>query len=84
MSHLAHIKLLVVIWVGHLEHHTARSDTPCREKPRIGLPASKELLAVDVRDLLVWYCGVVCLVSIWALTVVVLAFWLRRMSFALC
>ena len=29
MSHLAHIKLLVVIWVGHLEHHTARSDTPC-------------------------------------------------------
>ena len=29
VSHLAHIKLLVVIWVGHLEHHTARSDTPC-------------------------------------------------------
>ena len=29
VSHLAHIKLLVVIWVGHLEHHTARRDTPC-------------------------------------------------------
>ena len=35
-SHLAQISLSVVIWVGHFEHHTARSDTPCREKPRSG------------------------------------------------
>ena len=53
-------------------------------KPPSGLPAWEELLAVDVRGLLVWCCDVVCLVSFSALTVVVLAFWLRRMSFALC
>ena len=29
MSHLAQISLSVVIWVGHIEHRTARSDTPC-------------------------------------------------------
>ena len=29
VSHLAQISLSVVIWVGHFEHHTARSDTPC-------------------------------------------------------
>ena len=38
-------------------------------KPRSGLLVWEELLAVDVCDLL---------------AVVVLAFWLRRMSFALC
>ena len=70
----------VVIRVGHLKHHTARSDTPCREKPRSGLPAWEELLAVDVRGLSVWCCDVVCLVSVSALTVVVLAFWLRTLS----
>ena len=32
VSHLAQIRLSVVIWVGHIEHRTARSDTPCREK----------------------------------------------------
>ena len=37
MSHLAQISLSVVIWVGHIEHRTARSDAPCREKPRSGL-----------------------------------------------
>ena len=56
VSHLAQISLSVVIWVGHFEHHTARSDTPCREKPRSGLPAWEELLAVDERGLLVWCC----------------------------
>ena len=30
-SHLAHITKCRS-WVGHLKHHTARSDTPCREK----------------------------------------------------
>ena len=78
-SHLAQISLSVVIWVGRFEHHTARSDTPCREKPRSGLPAWEELLAVDVRALLVWCCDAVCLVSVSAMTVVVLAFWLRTL-----
>ena len=58
------------------------------EKPWSGLPAWEELHAVDVRGLLVWCCDVVCLVSVSALTVVVLPFWLKdietRMSFAMC
>ena len=41
-----------------------------------------------VRGLSVWCCDVVCLVSVSALTVVVLPFWAEdiesRMSFAMC
>ena len=51
----------------------------CWEKPRSGLPAWEELLAVDVRALLVWCCDAVCLVSVSAMTVVVLTFWLRTL-----
>ena len=48
-------------------------------KPRSGLPAWEELLAVDVRGLLVWCCDAVCLVSVSAITMVVLPFWLRTL-----
>ena len=36
-------KMSVVIRVGHLKHHTARSDTPCREKLWSGSLAWEEL-----------------------------------------
>ena len=64
---------------NNTQQHTTTHNTQ-REKPRSGLPAWEELLAVDVRGLSVWCCDVVCLVSVSALTVSVLAFWLRTLS----
>ena len=71
-SHLAHIKKC-------RSSSGSGSDTPCREKPRSGTPAWKELLAVDVCGFLVWCCVAVCLVSVSAITMVVLPFWLRTL-----
>ena len=65
----------LVLGRGVFRTHFVRLGGPkvrkAREKPRSGLPAWEELLAVDVRGLLVWCCDVVCLVSFSALTVCV-------------
>ena len=37
VSHLTQISVSDVIWVGHIEHRTARSDTPCKGKTTVHL-----------------------------------------------
>ena len=93
--------------VGVLGRRWPLPKCAVREKPRSGLPAWEELLAVNERGLLVWCCercvgttcpgrckywvtssvpwllwgggAVLCLVTVSALTVVVLAFWSRTL-----
>ena len=62
-SHLAQISLSVVIWVGRFEHHTARSDTPCRKKTRHGRSCSLLMCAVCWCGAVLWFVS--CQSRLW-------------------